>query len=89
MEVVLDTGVELFVRRGWYDLGDIWSPTLYRHFILPSLKRETEMARQAGAKLGYIMTSGQMPLLDILLDSGVDVLIGLDPVRGRARSSRR
>ena len=41
------------------------------------------MAHQAGAKFGYIMTTGTMPLLDILLESDIDVLIGVDPVQGR------
>jgi uroporphyrinogen decarboxylase len=29
--------------------------------------------------LGYIITSNCMPLLDVLAESGVDVLIGVDP----------
>ena len=29
------------------------------------------------------MTTGQIPLLDQLLESGIDVLIGVDPVQGK------
>jgi uroporphyrinogen-III decarboxylase len=83
MQAILDVGVDLFIRRGWYESADFWPPDLYRQFILPSLQREVQMAHQAGARFGYIMTTGTMPLLDILLESGIDVLIGVDPVQGR------
>ena len=83
MAVSLDAGVDLFIRRGWYESTDLWSPSLYRRFILPSIKRDVELAHQAGAKFAYIMTSSQMPLLELLLESGIDVLIGMDPVQGK------
>ena len=83
MQVFLDAGVDLFIRRGWYESADFWPPDLYRQFILPSLQAEVRMAHQAGAKFGYIMTTSTTPLLDILLESGIDVLIGVDPVQGK------
>jgi uroporphyrinogen-III decarboxylase len=84
MEIVLDEGVHLWVRRGWYEGSDFWSPRLFHRFILPHLKREVELAHGSGVKFGYILTSGAMPLLDMILETGVDVLIGLDPVMGGA-----
>jgi uroporphyrinogen-III decarboxylase len=83
MQVVLDVGVDLYIRRGWYESADFWDPDMFRQFILPSLQKEADMAHQAGAKYGYILTTSTMPLLDALLDSGIDVLIGIDPVQGR------
>ncbi|MEW6357642.1 MAG: uroporphyrinogen decarboxylase family protein [Planctomycetota bacterium] len=81
MEVILDEGVDLFIRRAWYETTDFWSPALYERFILPRLKRDVRTAHQAGAKLGLITTSAYTPLLDLYLESGIDVLIGLDPVQ--------
>ena len=83
MQVFLDAGVDLYIRRGWYESADFWPPDLYRQFVLPSLQKEVQMAHQAGAKFGYIMTTSTIPLLDILLESGIDALIGIDPVQGR------
>ncbi len=83
MKVVLNVGVDLYIRRGWYESADFWPPDLFRKFILPSLQKEADMAHQAGAKFGYILTTSTMPLLDALLESGIDVLIGVDPVQGR------
>ena len=81
MEVVLDAGVDLFIRRAWYETTDFWSPALYERFILPALKRDVQTAHEAGAKLAIITTSAYTPLLDLYLESGIDVLIGLDPVQ--------
>ncbi len=82
MEVVLKEGLDLWVRRGWYENCDFWSPTTYRQFIFPHLKEEAALAHSYGAKLGYIITSHYLPLIDMILEAGVDVLIGLDPVMG-------
>lgn len=86
MDVVLDAGIDLFVRRGWYESTDFWSPGLFRQFVYPSLSEEAELAHEAGAKFGYIMTSGMMPLLGQFVEAGVDVLIGIDPVQGKGTS---
>jgi hypothetical protein len=79
MAVILEAGVDLFIRRGWYECCQFWSPSLYRKFILPDLKKDAEMAHQAGAKFGYIVTMSTTPLLDMFVEAGIDALIGVDP----------
>ncbi len=54
MREVLAVGVDLFTRRGWYEGTDFWSPPMYERFVFPYLKREVELAHEAGAKFGYI-----------------------------------
>ena len=88
MEVILDAKVDLFIRRAWYEGTDFWSPALYRRFFLPRLAAEAAMAHQAGAKFGYILTSGAMPMLDLIIEAGVDVLIGVDPIQGKGTDMR-
>ena len=83
MDIMLSEGLDLFVRSGWYESTDFWSPALFQKFMFPYLAREADMTHQAGARFGYIMTSGQMPLIDMLMEAGVDVLIGVDPVQGK------
>ncbi len=80
-EVVLEEGVDLYIRRGWYETCDFYSPALYERFILPDVKAEAERCHAAGAKLAVISTSSFTPLLDDYIDAGVDVLIGVDPVQ--------
>lgn len=79
MAVILEAGVDLFIRRGWYECCQFWSPALYRKFIFPDLKKDVELAHQAGVKFGYIMTMSTTPLLDMFVEAGIDVLIGVDP----------
>lgn len=81
MEVVLEEGIDLFVRRGWYEHADFISPAAYRRFILPALEKDVRLAHEAGAKLALITTTAYTPLLDMYLESGLDVLIGLDPIQ--------
>ena len=89
MALTLEQGVDLFVRRAWYENADFWSPALYRRFVLPSLKRDVEMAHAAGAKYGYLMSASSMPLLDQMMEAGVDVLLGIDPAQDRMMDLRK
>jgi uroporphyrinogen-III decarboxylase len=79
MEILLDTGIDLFIKRAWYETCHFWTPTSFREFIFPILKADVDLAHQAGAKFGYIVTSNTMPLLEQYAEAGVDVLIGVDP----------
>lgn len=82
--VYLDaTEADLIVRRGWYETTEFWTPAAFREIIAPILRREAEVVHQAGRKFGIIITSAFLPLLDDILDAGVDVLIGLDPAEGK------
>ena len=83
MKVYLDYGIDLFVRRAWYEGTDFWSPDLYSEFFAPYIKQEVKLAHEAGTKYGYILTSGSAPLHNTLIDLGIDVLMGVDPVQGR------
>jgi hypothetical protein len=84
LEVYLaETEAELILRRGWYETTEFWTPNAWRSIVGPPLKREAELVHQAGRKYGYIITSAFLPLLDDILEAGVDVLIGLDPEEGK------
>lgn len=83
LEVTLDVGVDMAVKRAWYEGTDFWSPALYRRFIAPVLRADVELAHQAGTKIGYIMTSGMMGIIHDLLDIHPDAVIGIDPVQGK------
>ena len=79
-------GCDIVVHRGWYEY--YWSPKLYRTFLAPRIKKEVDLAHRAGAKYGYIMTTGLLPFLNIFKEMGVDILYGVDPVQGGANLKR-
>ena len=83
-ELLLDEGVDMLVRRGWYDTTRIWSPELYGRLIAPRLKELVGMAHQADVKFAYTMSSGIMPLLETFKEIGFDLLYHVDPVQGGA-----
>jgi len=77
------TEADLIVRRGWYETTEFWTPEAWRRIIFPGLRREAQVVHSAGRKFGYIITSAFLPLLEDILEAGVDVLIGLDPKEGK------
>jgi len=79
MAVVLDAGVDLYIKRAWYENTDFFTPQTWEKLILPVLAQDAELAHQADAKFGYIITARAMPLLNLIAEAGVDVLIGVDP----------
>ena len=81
--LALEEGVDLVIRRAWYENADFWSPPTYRRFLLPGLRQDAEMAHQAGARFGYLMSCASMPLLGTMIEAGVDVLMGVDPAQDR------
>ena len=84
IEIYLDvTAADILIRRAWYETTEFWTPKAYRAIIAPFLKKEVELVHQAGKKYAYIITSAFMPILDDILDTGVDILIGLDPREGK------
>lgn len=84
IEIYLDVAQpDLVIRRGWYETTEFWTPDAYRTIIAPTLKAEADLVHQAGKRFGYIITSAFLPLLDDILDAGVDVIIGLDPGQGK------
>lgn len=83
MAVMLDDGIDVLVRRGWYENADFWPPELFREFLLPALKRDVEQVHAAGARLAYTMSCSSMPLIETLIEAGVDALMGVDPAQDR------
>ena len=79
MRVVLDAGIDLYVKRAWYENTDFWTPAAWRKFIQPILAADVRLAHEHGARLGYLITAKAMPLLDLIAEAGVDVIIGVDP----------
>ncbi len=79
MAVSLTAGIDLYIKRAWYENTDFFTPLMWERLILPELKKDVELAHQVGAKFGYIITANAMPLLDLIAQADVDVLIGVDP----------
>ncbi len=84
MKLLLDAGVEVIVHSAWYESTDFWTPANYRRLLKPRLRRMVQMAHQAGALFSYIITTSWQALVDDLVELGIDSLLGVDPVQGKA-----
>lgn len=85
VDILLDTPVDLVMRRAHYEGTSFWSPALYRKFFAPRIKELTNTVHQANRLMGYTMSVGVMPLLDILVEIGYDVHNVLDPIPNGTR----
>jgi len=85
LEILLDTSVDLVIRRGYYEGTSFWSPALYRRHFMPRIKDLVDVTHQADGLIGYTMSVGCMPLLDIFVEMGYDAHYLLDPIPDGAR----
>jgi len=82
LEVLLDFGVDLVRRNGWYESTDFWSPAQYQRFILPYMEKEIALAHEANCCFNYTMCTGIMPLVPLLAQLRFDSLDTVEPVLG-------
>lgn len=62
--------------------GPLMSPRHFRQFILPALKRAVDNAHRAGAYVVKHSDGNIMPLLDMIVEAGVDAINPLEPAAG-------
>ncbi len=82
LKILLDSGVDIVRRNGWYESTDFWSPSQFERWVLPQLKKEVEITHQATRPLIYTMCTGIMPLLPFLSKIEFDSLDTIEPVLG-------
>lgn len=76
-----DTGVWIFDDMA-YNHGPMFSPESFEKVFLDAYRRMIKAYKAAGAKYVFLHSDGNiMPLLDMLVDAGID---GLNPLERRA-----
>ena len=78
--ILMDTPVDLVIRRGYYEGTSFWSPDLYRRVFMPRIKELVDMIHQADRKIAHAMSVGCMQLLDEFVEAGYDAHHLLDPI---------
>lgn len=79
LELLLELGVDAIIRSGWYESASLWSPDIFRRYVVPEMEWEIRAAKAAGAAFVYLMDSGVTPLLPDLARLDIDCLAGVDP----------
>jgi uroporphyrinogen-III decarboxylase len=76
-----DTGMWIFDDMA-YNSGPVFSPKSFERIFLPSYRRMIQAYKQAGARYVFFHSDGNiLPLLDMLVDAGID---GINPLERRA-----
>ena len=76
-----DTGVWIYDDMA-YNSGPMFSPESFEEVFLPAYRRMVKDYKSAGAKYVLLHSDGNiMPILDLLVDAGID---GLNPLEKRA-----
>ncbi|MDI7274336.1 MAG: uroporphyrinogen decarboxylase family protein [Anaerolineae bacterium] len=84
MDLLLAEGVDVIVHSAWYESTDFWTPRNYRRLLKPRLERLVRRAHEGGALFSYIITTSWQALAEDLIEIGIDSLVGVDPVQGKA-----
>ncbi|MBM4031532.1 MAG: hypothetical protein FJ291_07060 [Planctomycetes bacterium] len=83
-ERAVKAGVEVVVLGDDYadKNSPFFSPAHFREFFLPGLKRAVDNAHRAGAYVIKHSDGNLMPILDMIVETGIDGLNPLEPVAG-------
>ncbi len=84
MQRVVQAGVDVIIFGDDYadKNSPLMSPRHFKEFILPGLKRCVDAAHQAGAYVIKHTDGNIMPILDMIVDTGIDGLNPLEPAAG-------
>jgi uroporphyrinogen decarboxylase len=83
-ERMIQAGVDVVVLGDDYadKNGPMMSPRHFREFLFPGLKRAVDNAHQAGAYVIKHSDGNIMPILDMIVEAGVDAINPLEPAAG-------
>lgn len=82
IEMVLDIGVDVVTRFGYYDIPDFWGVKYFEKFLAPLMNKEAELCHQAGARLSQQQSEGLTQLVNVYKKINVDILRDIDPIQG-------
>jgi uroporphyrinogen-III decarboxylase len=78
IEILLDCGVDIIQRTGFYETSDYYSPALLERLIGKAVREEIAVTHQAGVPFSYLLYSGVAPMLSYLAPLDFDCLSSLD-----------
>lgn len=75
IEIMLDAGVDIILRNGFYETCDFWNPKQVKDIVLSRVNEEAKLVHAMGGVLIYTVCTGIVPLLDLYLESEIDCFI--------------
>ena len=87
LEMMLELGIDVVIRNGWYDSTDFWSPAQFEAWVMPQLRKDISAVHEAGGVFIYQMCTGVKPLLPYLAQLDFDCLLEFEPALGQTEST--
>jgi uroporphyrinogen-III decarboxylase len=78
LDLVLDWGVDIIRRNGFYESADFYGPAMLEDFLGKRLRAEISTIHQAGRPVAYTLCSGVAPILDYIAGFDFDNISALD-----------
>ena len=82
LDLVLDIGVDMVTRFGYYDTPDFWGLKHFERFVKPLMDEQAERCEAAGAYLSQQQSEGLTLQREIYKTMRVHILREVDPVQG-------
>jgi hypothetical protein len=82
LDMVLDIGVDMVTRFGYYDGTNFWGTKYFDRYLRPIMDKEAEICHQAGALLSQQQSEALTQQAEIYKNMKVDILRDVDPVQG-------
>ena len=82
LDIVLDIGVDIVTRFGYYDTPDFWGVEQFGRFLAPLLEEESQLVHQAGAFHCQQQSKGYTQQCKVWKKLSLDILRDIDPVQG-------
>jgi uroporphyrinogen-III decarboxylase len=79
IEILMDCGVDVIQRTGFYETCDYYSPALLERLIGKHVREQIALTHQGERPFSYLLYSGVEPMLDYLTGFDFDCLSSLDP----------
>lgn len=77
-EILVDSGVDIIQRSGFYETSTYYSPAMLERLVGRTLREQIALVHQAGRPFSYILYSGVGPMLDYLARLDFDCVSLLD-----------
>lgn len=88
LEMVLELGVDVVTRFGYYDTPDFWGVEPFRKYLVPLLEEESKVVHEAGAFHCQQQSKGLTQQIEVWKTLSIDILRDVDPVQGGEDLSR-
>ena len=84
LERAIDEGADIALTGDdyAYRTAPIMSPDMFREFVLPYLQEMVDVAKQKGVPFIKHTDGNLWPIIDMIVDTGIDALDPLEPIAG-------